>query len=89
MGQLTARMRGLILAPDGQRLAASVFGTPAHDAADRASRAFAGWNPSLGSADADLLDELDTIRGRSRDLGRNESLTASAYQTYRDRKSVV
>ncbi|MBK8897350.1 MAG: phage portal protein, partial [Candidatus Competibacteraceae bacterium] len=42
------------------------------------------WNPSLGSADADLLDELDTIRGRSRDLRRNESLTASAYQTYRD-----
>lgn len=84
MGQLTAIPRGRILAPDGQRLAASVFGTPAHDAADRASRAFAGWNPSLGSADADLLDELDTIRGRSRDLGRNESLTASAYQTYRD-----
>ena len=38
----------------------------------------------MGSADADLLGELDTIRARSRDLGRNEALTSSAYQTYRD-----
>ncbi len=82
MGQLAARPR--ILAPDGRSLAWSAFGRPAYDAADLGSRAFAGWNPPLGSADADLLDELDTIRGRSRALERNEAITASAHQTYRD-----
>jgi len=84
MGPLALVPRPRILAPDGQRLALTVFGQPAHDAADRTSRAFAGWNPPLGSADADLLDELPTMWGRGRDLGRNEALTASAYQTYRD-----
>lgn len=57
---------------------------PAHEAADLVSRAFADWRPGLGSADADLLDERDTISARARDLARNEALTASAYQTYRD-----
>ena len=73
-----------ILAPDGRRLALSVFGKPAHDAADRADRAFAGWNPPRGSADADLLDDLEVMQARGRDLGRNEALTSGAYQTYRD-----
>lgn len=82
MDQLAARSR--ILAPDGGRLASAAYGRPAYDAADLGSRAFAGWNPPSGSADADLLDEADTIRGRSRSLERNEAITASAYQTYRD-----
>lgn len=80
-------MAGLkrVFAPTDRQTARFAFGwQPAHDAADRTSRAFSGWNPVRGSADADLLDELDTIQARSRDLARNEALTSGAYQTYRD-----
>lgn len=42
------------------------------------------WNPMLGSADADLLPDLDTLTARSRDLGRNNGLMAGAQQTLRD-----
>lgn len=56
----------------------------AYDAADRTSRAMAGWYPGNGSADRDLLINLPLMSGRSRDLARNEALTAGASRTYRD-----
>lgn len=56
----------------------------AHDAADVSARSMADWLPGNGSADRDLLDEIDRMSARGRDLGRNEALTSSAYQTYRD-----
>lgn len=43
-----------------------------------------GWNPGLGSADADLLPDLPNLTARSRDLGRNNGLMAGAMQTHRD-----
>lgn len=42
------------------------------------------WNPVAGSADADLLPDLQTLAARSRDLKRNNGLMAGGMQTYRD-----
>ncbi|MCB1771951.1 MAG: phage portal protein [Candidatus Competibacteraceae bacterium] len=56
----------------------------AYDAADRTSRAMSGWYPGNGSADRDLLTDLPLMSGRSRDLARNEALTAGVARTYRD-----
>ena len=42
------------------------------------------WNPMAGSADADLLPDLQTLAARSRDLKRNNGLMAGGMQTYRD-----
>lgn len=42
------------------------------------------WAPSSGSADADLLPDLEMLTARSRDLGRNNGLMAGAIQTSRD-----
>lgn len=39
------------------------------------------WNPLGGSADADSLPDLPTLRARSRDLARNAPLAASAIKT--------
>ncbi|WP_199797603.1 phage portal protein [Pseudazoarcus pumilus] len=42
------------------------------------------WNPVAASADADLLPDLESLIGRSRDLARNNGLMASGMQTMRD-----
>lgn len=42
------------------------------------------WIPIPGSADADLLPELGTIRSRSRDLSRNHGVAEGALQTQAD-----
>lgn len=44
----------------------------------------ANWNPVAGSADADLLPDLETLQARSRDLTRNNGLMAGGQQTLRD-----
>lgn len=56
----------------------------AHDAASGTDLAMRDWNPVGGSADADLLPDLDTLTARSRDLGRNNGLMAGGMQTLRD-----
>lgn len=42
------------------------------------------WYPSSGSADADLLPEIGTIRSRARDLARNHGVAEGAVQTLTD-----
>ena len=42
------------------------------------------WTPATGSADADLLPDLDTLVARSRDMARNNGLAAGAIQTLTD-----
>jgi lambda family phage portal protein len=42
------------------------------------------WTPSPGSADADLLPQLGTIRSRNRDLIRNHGVAEGAVQTNAD-----
>jgi len=46
---------------------------------DRASTS--QWNPITASADAETLMDLDSLRGRSRDLVRNDPLAQSAIST--------
>jgi len=55
----------------------------AHQAAGSDMSMF-DWHPYAGSADADLLPELDTLTARSRDMSRNNGLMAGGMQTYRD-----
>ncbi len=55
-----------------------------HSAAGGDDLAMYDWNPLRGSADADLLPDLDMLTARSRDLGRNNGLMAGAQQTLRD-----
>lgn len=52
--------------------------------ASRRSKELAGWNPGLGSADADLLSELPDLVARSRDLSRNHGIASGALQTLVD-----
>lgn len=56
----------------------------AHTGASLRSRELASWQPSIGSADADLLPELQTLVTRSRDLARNHGIAAGAVQTLTD-----
>lgn len=56
----------------------------AHAAASHSDPAVVGWYPSSGSADADLLPELDVIRPRTRDLERNNGYVSGANQVFKD-----
>lgn len=68
-----------------QATAAAVGGAAmsAHDGAAN-SLPMAAWNPYAGSADADLLPDLETLMARSRDMRRNNGLMSGGMQTYRD-----
>ena len=55
-----------------------------YQAASYAEPNLADWLPGSYSADADLLPDLGLLTARSRDLGRNNGLMASAQQTLRD-----
>lgn len=57
---------------------------PAHQAASQTDARLAGWIPSPGSADADLLPELARIRPRTRDIARNSGLACGYIQTSKD-----
>jgi lambda family phage portal protein len=49
--------------------------------ASRTKRSLSKWNPRAGSADADTLGDLPTLRSRSRDLVRNAPLAGGAINT--------
>ena len=53
----------------------AAFKLAKYQGADR-GRLFGHWNPGSGSADADLLPDLATLRERSRDLNRNDAIAA-------------
>lgn len=55
-----------------------------HVAADTDDNALRAWVPQAASPDADLLSELGTIVGRSRDLVRNNGVAQGAQQTIAD-----
>ena len=55
-----------------------------HKAASHTLREIATWQPGRGSADSDLLPELNTMVARSRDLARNHGIAAGAMQTLAD-----
>ncbi len=66
------------------RRAAAVFGDTPHFGASYTAKELANWNPSQGSADADLLGDLSTLRNRSRDLERNHGIAHGGIQTLVD-----
>ena len=61
----------------------ATFSTPgeAHLGASTTAKEMARWNPSNGSADADLLPDLENLRNRSRDIARNNGVASGAIQT--------
>lgn len=61
----------------------SAFGGGAHFGATSA-REFARWYTSRGSADADLLPDLDILRQRNRDLERNYGIAGGIHTTLKD-----
>ena len=60
------------------------YAAAAHDAADGTDPMLSQWFPFPASPDADLLPELGTMVGRSRDLTRNNGLAAGYRQTMQD-----
>jgi lambda family phage portal protein len=56
----------------------------AHLGASTVAKELINWNPSNGSADADLLPDLETLRVRSRDITRNNGIAAGIVQTTHD-----
>lgn len=55
-----------------------------HQGASLSSPQLSSWVPVTASADADLLPELGTLVGRSRDLARNNGIAAAGVQTLVD-----
>lgn len=66
------------------KLGASVMWNDAYTAGSYSHPDMRRWTPVPGSADADLLPSLNTIRSRSRDLDRNHGVAAGALQTHSD-----
>lgn len=61
------------------RLALSVFNS--YDGADKGRRALKEWKTFGNDADADILDDLSTLRENSRDLVRNNPIATGAIKT--------
>ena len=60
------------------------FGESPHFGASYTAKEMANWSASSGSADADLLNDLPTLRNRSRDLERNHGIAHGGIQTLLD-----
>lgn len=73
---------GLALSMLRNRTMLSAYlGTGGYKGGKRDRRATRNWLPGGGSADADLLPELDDLRARSRDLARNLPIATGAVAT--------
>lgn len=79
-----ARESGHDMTPRFEASLATSMPTGAHVAASGTAKEFANWDTSHGSADADLLPDLATIRSRSRDIVRNNGIASGAIQTLQD-----
>lgn len=55
-----------------------------HDGASSFDRMLQGWNPSYGSADADIIPEKMDLDVRARDVRRNDGYVQSAENQHRD-----
>lgn len=64
--------------------ASSYYFESAHMGASLTSRELANWNPVAGSADSDLLQDLNELVPRARDLDRNHGIAHGARQTKLD-----
>ncbi len=66
------------------RMHTSKIPDTAHRGASHTASELRSWQPPKGSADSDLLPELDTLVSRSRDLVRNHGVASGAIQTLTD-----
>lgn len=82
-GRLALGMKGLALTVQQGAMALGGFspGTSGHDAAKRSTRRTRGWRAGEGSSAADDLPDLEILRGRSRDLDRNNAIAHGAANT--------
>lgn len=55
-----------------------------HQGASSTLSDMAGWETRIGSADADILPELDRLQSRARNLEMNNGVAAGAPQTFVD-----
>jgi lambda family phage portal protein len=78
------RPRAALAAAAAASSTAVAMASTQHAAAAYDDLSMGGWNPAAGSADADLLPELETLLARSRDMARNNGLAAGATQTLKD-----
>lgn len=76
-------LKGLALTVTHSAMALGGFATggSGYEAAKRSTRRTRGWRAGEGSASADILPDLGVLRGRSRDLDRNNSLAHGALNT--------
>ena len=79
MAKHRRKQRMLAPATAGAMMAGTQHAAAAYD-----DLSMGGWSPFAGSADADLLPELETLFARSRDMARNNGLAAGATQTLKD-----
>ncbi len=64
--------------------AQSGAGMSAHVGASHTDIGLSNWMPYAGSADADLLPDLDMLVPRARDLARNDGIASGGQQTLKD-----
>lgn len=85
LGNLATRVaRAVFALPAAADAAPPKAHGAAHQGASLDVRDLATWQPTRGSADADLLPELGLLTARSRDLARNTDVAAGAFQTMVD-----
>jgi lambda family phage portal protein len=82
-GQLALGLKGLAGTVQRGAMALGGFavGGSGYEGARKSSRRTSGWRAGVGSAAADILPDLETLRGRSRDLQRNHPLAHGAIGT--------
>lgn len=61
-----------------------ISGKASYEGADPISRELASWQPMLGSAAADTLDDWELLTARTRDLYRNDGNMSGAIQIHLD-----
>lgn len=66
------------------RSTSTAMPTGAHKGADLNDRSLSDWTGTAGSADADLLGEIDILRSRGQDIARNSGIAAGILGTYKD-----
>jgi len=76
-GSISSAIKGAVSATFGHS-------DTSHYGASRSARELSTWNPRSGSADTDLLPEVEMLRNRARDVDRNSGLAAGARITSND-----
>ncbi len=86
MKRVNPKFRGDLVSLDGGATwrPQAAWGDAAHTGASMSARELASWTPVRGSADSDLLPDLDSLVGRERDLERNNGIAQGAHQTKLD-----